>query len=112
MNFLEHRDIGFHYRKQVIPLVTGAVIFDLFVGDGKVRPTREDGFKAAQAASDLNFNQGNVGVGCGATVGKWALGTPMKGGFGMAVSSLGEDILVAAFVVTNSVWRCCQSKKR
>lgn len=103
MQFLEGKDIGYQTTAGVVPLITGAVIFDLAVGNSKVRPTKENGYRAAESANDLTLDQGNVGVGTGATVGKWALGTPMKGGFGMAVGTVGEDILVAAFVVTNAV---------
>ncbi len=103
MQFLEESDIGYQTRAGLVPLVTGAVIFDLAVGDGKVRPIKTNGYDAARQASDLMLEQGNIGVGTGATVGKWALGRPMKGGFGMDVCILGEDILVAAFVVTNAV---------
>jgi L-aminopeptidase/D-esterase-like protein len=103
MQYLDEEEIGYRTRAGIVPLVTGAVIFDIAVGDGKVRPTKENGYQAAKYSSDTIFDQGNIGVGTGATVGKWVLGSPMKGGFGIATSTIGEDILVAAFVVTNSV---------
>jgi L-aminopeptidase/D-esterase-like protein len=103
MQFLEEAGIGYSHRGQIIPLITGAVIYDLLVGNSKVRPTKANGFSAAQSASQLVLEQGNIGVGTGATVGKWTLGAPMKGGFGMAISTIGDDILVAAFVVTNAI---------
>lgn len=63
----------------------------------------KDGYHAAQAATSSCYEQGAIGAGTGATVGKWAKGKPMKGGFGIGISSLGSDILVAAFAVTNAV---------
>jgi L-aminopeptidase/D-esterase-like protein len=102
MNHLEENGIGSSTRAGVVPLITGAVIFDLPVGNGKVRPTRENGYQAAKSASSSEYDQGCVGCGTGATVGKWAAGTPMKGGFGIGASMI-DEILVAAFVVTNAV---------
>ena len=102
MRFLEENDIGSTTRAGVIPLITGAVIYDLPVGNAHVRPNRENGYQAAQSASYDQFAQGCVGVGTGATVGKWVNGVPMKGGFGIGATTINE-ILVVAFAVTNAV---------
>jgi L-aminopeptidase/D-esterase-like protein len=103
MQYLEAKGIGLKTRAAIIPRVTGAVIYDLGVGDSKVRPGKPEGYAAAQDASFTNVQQGNVGVGIGATTGKWFLGRKMKGGFGMALATLPHDMMVAAFVVTNSM---------
>jgi L-aminopeptidase/D-esterase-like protein len=84
--------------------VPAAILFDLGVGDAKVRPTADCGYKAAAAATDGPVAEGNVGAGAGATVGK--LGGPgraMKGGIGSAAISLPGGLIVAALVAVNAV---------
>lgn len=103
MQFLEEKGIGHKTRAALIPGMVGAVVYDLAVGNGKVRPGKQEGYKATSNASYNNIDQGNIGVGTGATVGKWFKGKPMKGGFGMDVSILPDGIIVGAFVVTNSL---------
>lgn len=103
IQYLEEKRIGFYTPAGVVPGITGAVIYDLVVGSAKIRPTHADGYNAAQSASFDDPEQGNVGVGTGATAGKWLAGKKMKGGFGYGVSHLEKGIIVAAFVVTNSV---------
>ena len=85
MQYLEEKGIGYKTRAAIMPGVTGAVIYDLGVGDSQVRPGKPEGYAAVQNASFYNLAQGNVGVGIGATTGKWFLGRKMKGGFGMAL---------------------------
>lgn len=66
-------------------------------------PRKREGYFAAENASLEDLREGNVGVGTGATTGKWIAGKHLKGGFGMAEVTLSQDMLVCAFVVTNSV---------
>lgn len=101
--YLEEKGIGMATRAGSIPYITASVIYDLAVLMGKKKPTKKDGYNAAKNASYSNLSQGNVGVGTGATTGKWFKGKYIKGGFGMEVTKLPDDILVGAFVVTNSV---------
>jgi L-aminopeptidase/D-esterase-like protein len=101
--YLEEKGIGIASRSGSIPYITASVIYDLAVLMGKKKANKKDGYEAAKNASYLNVDQGNVGVGTGATTGKWFKGKFVKGGFGMAVTKLPDDILVGAFVVTNSV---------
>ena len=101
--YLEEKGIGIASRSGSIPYITASVIYDLAVLMGKKKPTKKDGYAAAKSASYSNVEQGNVGVGTGATTGKWFKGKFLKGGFGMAATKLQDDILVGAFVVTNSV---------
>src|SRR5690349_18383798 len=54
-----------------VPIVTGMIIFDLAVGNGKVRPTADDGYAACAAAKRGRFETGRVGAGTGATMGKF-----------------------------------------
>ncbi len=102
LTYCEEHGIGSSTKAGIVPLITGAVIFDLPVGNSKVRPKRENGYQAAAAATDTEYRQGCVGVGTGATVGKWMSGVRMKGGFGIGATAINE-ILVAAFAVTNAV---------
>lgn len=101
--YLEEKNIGIPSRSGSIPYITASVIYDLAVLMGKKKATKKDGYNAAKSASYSNVTQGNIGVGTGATTGKWFKGKFIKGGFGMAVTKLPDDILVGAFVVTNSV---------
>jgi L-aminopeptidase/D-esterase-like protein len=103
-NYLEQRGIGFQTRFAKVPIVPGAIIYDLGIGKSTVRPTREMGEAAAKAASANAVAEGNVGAGTGATVGK-ILGMPqaMKGGVGTFTVHLGSKILVSALVVVNAM---------
>lgn len=102
LEYLEANGIGNRRSGRLIPGITGAVIHDLAIGNDR-RPTKENGAEAAQNSSFENTIQGNIGVGTGATIGKWFKGEKRKGGFGMAAKMLAEDIVVVAFVVTNAI---------
>ncbi|NLW49077.1 MAG: P1 family peptidase [Firmicutes bacterium] len=102
LEYLEVHGIGNRRSGRLVPGITGAVIHDLAVGNDK-RPTKENGVEAAQNNSYENTIQGNIGVGTGATIGKWFKGEKRKGGFGIAAKMLVEDIIVVAFVVTNAI---------
>lgn len=101
--FLEERNIGFDVGVAKVPIVPAAVIFDLAVGDAKIRPDREMGYRAAQNASTDDVSNGMVGAGAGSTVGKSAgLEHAMPGGLGQASEQVGNTIVVAALVVVNA----------
>jgi L-aminopeptidase/D-esterase-like protein len=101
MRWLDERGIGLALRGGRVPIVPAAVIYDLAVGDGRVRPTEEWGYRAAAAASDGPVTQGNVGAGTGATAGKWEGGLRTKGGLGTASLDLGDGLVVGAIAVVN-----------
>lgn len=102
MRFLEERGVGFLLGDARIPIVAGAVIFDLFVGDRRVRPDVNAGHAACRAAGRAP-EIGAVGVGTGATVAKAAGAAQVRpGGFGIASARVG-DAVVAAVMVANSV---------
>ena len=71
MQYLEERGVGFDVGVGVVPLVCGASLFDLVVGDPKCRPDKKMGYEACEAAGTDEVAQGNVGAGTGATVGKY-----------------------------------------
>ena len=104
MRFLEEHGAGHRVGDHIVPIVPAAIIFDLGVGNGAVRPTAADGYAAAEAATDAPVPQGSVGAGTGATVGK-ALGREraMKGGVGSASLDLGDGVILAALTVVNAV---------
>ena len=98
MRYLEARGRGFPTSAGPVPIVPGAVIYDLSVGDPSVRPDAAAGEAAANAASTNPVSQGNVGAGTGATIG-FGNGR-MKGGLGSTLFRSG-DIKAGALVVVN-----------
>ncbi len=66
-----------------MPIVPAAALFDLSVGDGTIRPAADCGYQAARVASTAPVQEGSIGAGAGATVGKaGGAGRAMKGGIG------------------------------
>jgi len=103
MQYLEEKNIGFPIGNGVVPIVPAAVLFDLGVGDSKIRPGREAGYKACLAAASGPVEEGCVGAGAGATVGKmFGSKFAMKSGIGTASIQV-EDLVVAAIVAVNAV---------
>lgn len=102
MKYLEERDIGFDVGVTKVPIVASAVIFDLNIGNHKIRPDSSMGYEAAKSASNKESRQGCIGCGMGATVGK-ILGpeNSMKSGLGSATIKLG-NLVVSAIVAVNS----------
>lgn len=101
MAYLEEKGCGLDVGGGVVPLVPGAVLFDLPVADFSCRPDRHMGYKACLAAQGGEIPQGNVGAGMGATVGKaGGLNRIMKGGLGSAVRHWG-GLTVGALVAVN-----------
>jgi L-aminopeptidase/D-esterase-like protein len=105
VRYLEERGVGVRFGGAVIPIVPAAIIFDLRVGDGRIRPTADCGYRAAAAATSGAVAEGNVGAGRGATVGKMggASRSPMKGGVGSASIRTPDGLVVGALVVVNAV---------
>jgi L-aminopeptidase/D-esterase-like protein len=103
MRYLEERGVGFAFGPSRVPIVPAAAIFDLTVGDGRIRPDASCGYEAAKAATTARPAEGSVGVGAGATVGKLrGMEHAMKGGLGSAEIHVGE-LVVAALVAVNAV---------
>ncbi len=103
MRWLEERKLGYVTPWAKVPLVPAAVVFDLNIGSNTVRPDAASGYRACDAASDGNVEEGNVGAGMGTTVGKWkGLEYSMKGGIGTASVEI-SGLIVAALVVVNAV---------
>jgi L-aminopeptidase/D-esterase-like protein len=103
MRYLEERRIGFPTAYGVVPIVPAAILFDLGVGDPRVRPGADCGYAAALAASAGPVPEGSAGAGAGATVGKLlGMDHAMKAGIGTAALSLPGGLTVAALVAVNA----------
>jgi L-aminopeptidase/D-esterase-like protein len=103
VRYLEERGIGFDARVAKVPIVPAAILFDLGVGDPKIRPSADCGYRAASAATTGAVQEGNVGAGAGATVGKLGgFSRAMKAGIGTAAITLSDGLTVAALVVVNA----------
>ena len=102
MRYLEEKGIGFDVGPTKIPIVPTAVIFDIFFGDPKVRPTPEMGYEACMNAQET-VEEGSVGVGTGAAVGKiFEISRAMKGGVGTSSIVMPDGLTVASLVVVNA----------
>lgn len=103
LRYLEEQGVGFATGAAVVPHVPGAFLYDLGLGDARARPTREMGYEAAQRARGGPVDEGNVGAGTGATVGKLRrLSHAMRGGIGSASARVGA-VVVGALVAVNAV---------
>jgi len=103
VRYLDEHGFGFDAGVAKVPIVPAAVLFDLGVGDPRIRPDADAGYAAAVAASADPPGEGNVGAGAGATVGKlYGLPRAMKGGIGSASVEV-AGIVVGAIVAVNAV---------
>lgn len=106
MRYLEEKNAGYRIGKLgVVPIVPAAILMDLGVGDFKIRPTEEDGYNACLAAKSGPIEEGNVGAGAGATIGKmFGPNFAMKSGLGTASVKIGDTgVVVGAIVAVNAV---------
>jgi L-aminopeptidase/D-esterase-like protein len=90
VHWCEERGLGYPTRAGVVPIVVGAVLYDLAVGDPAVRPDAAAGYAACEAAATGAFGTGSVGAGCGA-----------RTGLGTATERHG-DVVVSAVVAVNA----------
>ena len=113
MRWLEEQGVGIEVGKVHdgeragapirVPIVPAAILFDLWVGDARIRPDAAAGYAACAAASDAPPAEGSVGAGAGAAVGKmFGIGRAMKGGIGSASLCVG-GVTVAALIAVNAV---------
>ncbi len=102
MDYLESRNVGFPAGKVRVPIVPGAVIFDLHLGSSKARPSRRMALRACRKAS-RKVVEGSVGAGTGATVGKlYGIGQATKGGVGFSSRGMRGGVRVQALAVVNA----------
>jgi L-aminopeptidase/D-esterase-like protein len=103
MRFLEERGIGFDTGVARVPIVPAAVIYDLAVGEAHIRPDAAMGYQACVNASGEAMEEGQVGAGAGAMVGKLAgIANASKGGIASAAIRLADGATVGALVVVNA----------
>jgi L-aminopeptidase/D-esterase-like protein len=101
MRYLEEIGIGFDVQVTRVPIVCGAVLFDLTVGDWRIRPDKDMGYQACINACSDACIQGSIGAGTGATVGKiLGMQRAMKSGLGCYALQSG-DLKVGALVAVN-----------
>ena len=104
VRWCEEQGVGIVFGRQRIPIVSGAVVFDLNTGRPDVRPTSDSGYAAAVAAKAGRVAEGSVGAGTGATVAKlMGANRSLKGGIGTASEALDDGIVVGAIVAVNAV---------
>ncbi|MBP8310433.1 MAG: P1 family peptidase [Burkholderiaceae bacterium] len=103
VRWLEERGFGYPAGPATVPIVPAAILFDLTVGDHRIRPDAAAGYAACQAAAATPPAEGSVGAGAGATVGKlFGMERAMRGGLGSASVKVGA-VTVGALVAVNAV---------
>ena len=104
MRYLEEKGIGYDVGVTHVPLVSQSDLFDLTVGDGKVRPDAAMGYEAAKnAMENPNYKDGNYGAGTGCTVGKiTGMANCMKTGIGSYAVEL-DGLKIGAVVAVNAL---------
>jgi L-aminopeptidase/D-esterase-like protein len=101
MRYLEERGVGLPFGPVRVPVVVGAILFDLLTGDPAARPGSDAGYAACAAAGAMPA-QGAVGAGTGATVAKAGTSEARPGGVGIASAAAGGAV-VTAVTVANSL---------
>ncbi len=102
--YLEEQGRGFAVGKIRVPIICGAILFDLGLGDPAIRPGAEAGYEAARNAGDDAVAEGNKGAGAGATVGKLlGMERAMKGGLGSWAIRRPDGLQVGALVAVNAM---------
>lgn len=103
VRYLEEREVGFDVRVARVPIVPSAILFDLGLGRADVRPGPEMGYEACLNAHTGWPDEGNVGAGTGASVGKiLGIEHAMKSGIGCARLEIGGGVIVSAIVAVNA----------
>jgi len=102
--YLASKKVGFAFGGQHIPIVPGAILFDLAIGKPGVHPNVAMGEAAAAAATADPVQEGCVGAGTGATIGKlFGMSRAMKSGMGSWTVTLPGGVMVSALVALNAV---------
>ena len=103
VRWLEERGVGLDVAVGRLPIVPAAVLFDLLVGDMRIRPDAAAGYAACAAASSADPAEGNVGAGAGAVVGKvFGIQHAMKGGVGTASVTV-DGVTMGALIACNAL---------
>lgn len=103
MRYLEEKGVGYNTGVARVPIVASAVLFDLAIGNPRIRPDAAMGYQACLNASAHPPLQGNIGAGTGATVGKiLGMQQAMKTGIGTAAMEIGNGVVVGAIMAVNA----------
>lgn len=102
VRWCEERGLGFPTGAGPVPIVVGAVIFDLAVGDPAVRPGADEGYAACVAATDGPVETGSVGAGTGATVDKWMGPDAARPGGLVCATERSGGVTVTAVLAVNA----------
>jgi len=103
VSWLEEHRIGYATPIGPIPIVPGAVVFDLGTADPDARPTAESGRAACEDARENDIATGAVGAGTGTTVGKWA-GREFSSPGGLGIANVEQDgASVSAIAAVNAI---------
>ena len=102
MQYLEEKGIGYDVGVAKVPIVSGAILFDLAIGRADIRPDADMGYQACVNATETPPAQGNFGAGTGASAGK-ILGPhqAMKSGIGSSIVEIGKGLFVSAVMAVN-----------
>ena len=74
VRYLEERGFGYPTRAAKVPIVPAAILYDLTLGDARIRPDAAAGYRACENAGSGLVEEGSVGAGSGATIGKLGSG--------------------------------------
>jgi len=103
-HYLEERGIGFEMAGIHVPIVPGAVVFDLDIGSARTRPGIKEGYQACLNATDGPVAEGCVGAGTGAMIGQlMGKERATKSGLGTASIKIHGDVIVAAIFSVNAL---------
>lgn len=103
MRYLEQKQCGLTTSAGKVPIVPCAVLYDLAVGSSEVRPDMAMGYQACLHAKKGPLQEGNVGAGAGATIGKMlGIERCMKGGIGNWAQTFGEGVILGVLAVVNA----------
>ena len=105
VKYLDERKVGYPTGAGPVPIVPAAILYDLNIGGHpEIRPGADCGYKAAAAAAAGAVEEGNVGAGAGATVGKLQGGNrAMKGGVGSTALQTTDGLIVGVIIAVNAV---------
>lgn len=113
MTYLRENGRGFSTAHAKIPIVPTAILYDVGVGSATAHPTAEMAYAACERASAQSVEEGSVGVGAGASVGKLlSVRCATKGGLGMASTTTEEGLTVAALAAVNAFGDVVDSRRR
>ena len=103
MKYLEEKKVGYKTGAALVPIVPAAILYDLAIGIASVRPDAAMGYQACLNAAREKPEEGNIGAGTGATVGKiFGMQAAMKSGIGTSSREIGGGVVIGAIAAVNA----------